>query len=377
MEITVKTLAGLEEILANELKALGATEVQQGLRMVSCQGDMRLLYAANLHLGVGIRVLQVIDRFIAHDEKSLYRMLGKTDWSQHLDKEGTLWVDAISQSRRFKNTQFLARLTKDAIVDQFRTATGTRPSVVKEHPDLRINVHIGNKGHTTLSLDSSGEGLHRRGYRRKTGGAPLNEVLAAGLLRLAEYQGEQVFVDPMCGSGTILCEAALIAAQQAPGLHRTFGFSHWPNFDAALWEGLRAEAKRAIRPLPHPIIGLDQDPTNIPIARVALSRLQLEKQVDLQNGRIQDYTPPAADESKSPGGIVVTNPPYELRLRTGNIEQLYQEIGDAFKKHYKGYSAWLFSANRDALKRVGLRTSRKIPLMNGPLEARLQRYDMY
>lgn len=291
--------------------------------------------------------------------------------------DGTLWVDTVNQSRRFRNSQFLSRLTKDAIVDQFREQTGERPGVEKESPNLRINLHIGKMGHTTLSIDSSGEGLHRRGYRRKTGQAPLNEVLAAGLLALAGYQGEQPFIDPMCGSGTIIIEATMLAAKIPPGIYRDFGFQQWPDFDPALWGEIRQTAYDQRRTPPHPIIGADQDLLTLQMAKVALERMKIDGFVSLKEGEIQQLSPPTALADVQPGGILLTNPPYELRIKTGDIEKLYQEIGDAFKQFYAGYSAWLFSANRDALKRVGLRTSRKIPLMNGPLEARLQRYDMY
>lgn len=376
MEITIKTLMGLEEILAQELQELGAKQVKTGIRMVSCEGDMELVYRANLELRTALRVLLPIDKFMAHNEKSLYGMLRETDWSNFVAKDGSIWIDVVNQSDRFRNSQFLAQLTKDAIVDQFRDKTGSRPNVSKDNPELRLNLHIGKKGHAVISADSSGEGLHRRGYRGKTGAAPLNEVLAAGLLKLADYKGDTPFIDPMCGSGTIVCEAAMIAANHAPGLNRKFGFQQWPDFDAALFSTIRQAALDRKTAAQHPIWAADVDGLSLQLAKIATDRIGLSKAITWQQSEFQDLTPPAAAAS-SPGGILLTNPPYDLRLKTGDIAGLYKEIGDTLKKKYSNYSAYLFSANRDALKSVGLRTSRKIILMNGQLEARLQKYDMY
>ncbi|PHI18375.1 RNA methyltransferase [Lewinellaceae bacterium SD302] len=377
MEITIKTMMGLEDILASELKVLGAKDIETGIRMVSCQGDMKLVYRANLELRTALRVLLPIDKFMAHNEKGLYTMLRETDWSKFVGKDGSIWIDVVNQSDRFRNSQFLAQLTKDAIVDQFRDKTGDRPNVSKDNPELRLNLHIGKKGHAVISADSSGEGLHRRGYRGRTGAAPLNEVLAAGLLMLAEYDGSVPFVDPMCGSGTIACEAAMIAANHAPGLHRKFGFQQWPDFDAELFSDVRQAAlDRKIRPA-HPIVAADRDGLSLQLAKIAADRIGLNAAISWVESDFQTLEPPKANSEDTPGGVLVTNPPYDLRLKTGDIDGLYKEIGDTLKKRYDNYAAFLFSANRDALKNVGLRTSRKIILMNGQLEARLQKYEMY
>ncbi len=378
MELIIKTMAGFEEVCAQELRQLGATEIEIGRRMLHCQGSSDLLYAANIHLRSALRVLLPVAKFMSYDESSFYRMLKKTDWSQYLQQDGTLWIDTVVQSERFNNSQFVARLAKDAIVDQFRENTGVRPSVEKEQPDLRINIHISKLGHTTVSLDSSGEGLHRRGYRQHTAAeAPLNEVLAAGLLLLAGYDGSLPFIDPMCGSGTILCEAAMIAAQRAPGAYRDFGFMAWPNYQAESFLALQKAARDQERRPAQPIVGSDLAFKAVADSREALKSIDMLGYVQLSTNPIAASVPPSPLEDRQPGGILLTNPPYELRMRTGDIEALYQSIGDTFKQKYKGYKAWLFSANRDALKHVGLRTSRKIPLMNGPLEARLQAYDMW
>jgi putative N6-adenine-specific DNA methylase len=304
-------------------------------------------------------------------------MMQKIDWSKYVANNGTIWLDSTVSSPQFTNSQYISQLGKDAIVDQFREKTGERPSVEKVDSDLRINIYIGKLGHTTISLDSSGDSLHRRGYRRSTGLAPLNEVTAAGLLLLADYTGDRPFVDPMCGSGTIVCEAAMIAANRAPGLNRKFGFENWPDFNMEILKTVRADAKAAERIPAHPILGSDIDHRSTSTTEDALRFLELEQYVKVNKADFKELEPLAPLPDHEPGAILVTNPPYELRLKTGDIDGFYKEIGDTFKQKYTGYAAWIFSANRDALKRVGLRTSRKVILMNGPLEARSQRYDMY
>jgi putative N6-adenine-specific DNA methylase len=377
MEITIKTLMGLEEVLAKEVSKLGGTEVSTGIRIVTCQGDMDFVYRANLELRTALRVLLPIDKFMAHNENGLYAAIQQIDWSKLVDKDGSIWIDVACQSDRFSNTQYLARLVKDSIVDQFRDRTGVRPNVSKYDSDLRLNLHIGKKGHAVISADSSGEGLHRRGYRGRTGAAPLNEVLAAGLLLLADYDGSTPFIDPMCGSGTIVCEAAMIAANVAPGMHRQFGFQRWSDFNAAKFGEFRQAAYDKQKTPLHPIVGADQDGLCIQLAKIAAERIGLVDYIDWQEQKFQDLIPPAPAMDASPGGHLLTNPPYDLRLKVSDIEELYREIGDTLKRHYDNYAAFLFSANRDALKRVGLRTSQKLILMNGQLEARMQRYDMY
>lgn len=377
MRLTVKTMMGLEEVLATELTALGARGVVAGNRVVECKGDLEIMYRANVELRTALRVLVPIAEFMAHDESSFYRMMQKTDWSKYVANNGNIWLSSTVLSPRFTNSQYISRLGKDAIVDQFRDKTGERPNVEKEDPDLRIDVHIGKLGHTTISLDSSGSGLHRRGYRRKTGLAPLNEVTAAGLVLLTDYRGDRPFVDPMCGSGTIVCEAAMIATNRAPGLNRKFGFENWPDFNVDILNKVRENAKAAERVPAQPILGSDTDRRAVAATEDALRFLELDQYAEVRNQDFHDLDPLTPLSDYQPGGIMVTNPPYELRLVTGDIDGFYKEIGDTLKQKYSGYAAWIFSANRDALKRIGLRTSRKIILMNGPLEARSQRYDMY
>ena len=356
--------------------ALGGRRVEAARRVVYCEGDKDFRYRANLHLRTGIRVLQEVGYFRVRNEQELYTELKKIDWSPWLKVDGSLWIDAVSQSEHFRNTVYLSQLFKDAVVDQFRERTGERPNVEKEEPDLNLHLHIDREGYVSASLNSSGEGLHRRGYRKRTGGAPLNEVLAAGLVALSGFDGSTPFVDPMCGSGTIVAEAAMVAANQPPGLHREFGFQRWPDFDAGAWSGIRQQALNELRTPAHPIVGADIDELTVRLAEITLDRAGLRKYVTFYTGPFQQLIvpPPTAPEE---GGTMIMNPPYEMRMQTGDIEGLYAEIGDTLKQHWQGYSAWIISGNPDAVKSVGLRTTRKIPLMNGPVEVRYCRYDLY
>lgn len=370
-QLLIKTLAGLEEVLAAECIALGHVDVEVGRRAVSSRTDLAGVYRANLELRTAIRILLPLAEAEVHNEQQLYDFVYAQEWSRYLGKNRTLVVDAITFHPKLDHSHFLALKTKDAIVDQLRDKTGDRPDVDTETPDVRINLHLDALGKATLSLDSSGEGLHRRGYRRVTGEAPLNEVLAAGLVALSGYEGEVPFVDPLCGSGTIPIEAALVATRTAPGLGRRFGFERWLDFDADLFAGVRREAQAKIRSAPHPIIGVDRSDRVLEAAQRNIAAAGLLRSVDLQRSTFQRFQPPAGP------GTLIANPPYDLRLKTADIGALYQELGDTFKKSYRGYTAWIFSANLEALKRIGLKTSRRIHLFNGPVEARLYRYDLY
>ena len=380
----ITTFEGFEEILAAELTALGASDVEPGRRVVMCKGDKAFMYRANLNLRTGIRVLTEIASFRARNEQAMYDQLKAIDWSPYLKVDGFLWIDANTQSDYHRNAVYLSQLFKDAIVDQFRAKTGERPSVSKEDADLTLNLHVTRNDEVSVSLNSSGESLHRRGYRKRTGGAPINEVLAAGLVTLAGYDGEVPFCDPMCGSGTIIAEAAMIAARQAPGLNRSFGFERWPDFDPALWASIRQEARDKVRTPPHPILANDIDELTLRLAKVSLERTGLIRHIEFESRPFNQLSAPAPrrpkfDDEPAPetGGILVTNPPYEVRLKTGNIEELYEMIGDTFKTNWKGYAAWLITGSPEGLKSVGLKTSRRIPLMNGPIEVRYVRYDLY
>ncbi len=375
LDLAFPTLAGLEEVLAAELRELGVTDLQTGRRVVTGRGNRELVYRANLEVRTALRVLINIDAFRVDREQELYDRLRATNWRAYLRPEGTLYVDVVDPGRWFRNTHYIAQLAKDAIVDQMRDKYQTRPSVDKGNPDLRIHLRIHGEGEVDLSVDSSGAGLHCRGYRRRTGEAPINEVLAAGMLAIAGYTGEQPFVDPMCGSGTIVAEAVMRATNRPPGLLRSFGFERWPDFDPAEWGSLRQAAMDRIVPLRQPILGADIDGVAIAIARATLDRAGVLPLVELRTSAFADLTPlPASLETP---GLLVTNPPYEFRMETGDIEAFYRGIGDTLKQHWTGYIAWLISANARAVKRVGLRTSQKVPLMNGPVETRFCKYELY
>lgn len=372
MKLLIKTLAGLEGVLASELEALGAEQVEALVRAVACEGDWRLLYRANLELRTALRVLQPIAAFPVRDEEELYREIGRIDWSEYLAVDGTLAVDAVSNSKRLRHSKYVALKTKDAVVDQFRRRYGRRPNVDVNDPALRINVHIRNE-ECTVSLDSSGNSLHMRGYRTETLAAPINEVLAAGMVLLSGWQRDCPFLDPMCGSGTILIEAALFAHRIPPLLHRErFGFMRWKGYDADLWNDVLHRARAAIQPFDHPLLGYDRDFRAIKIAQRNALAAHLEGKIRIERQRFERLEPP-------PGapGVIIMNPPYDERLGNGDINALYAAIGDRLKQHFPGYEAWIISSNKDALKHVGLRPAKKMTLYNGALECKYQKYELY
>jgi putative N6-adenine-specific DNA methylase len=369
--LLAKTLAGLEPVLADELRALGATSIRPLKRAVAFEGDQRLLYRANYELRTALRILVPIDSFSAYNERNYYAAVREIDWSQYLSVSDTLAVDAVTQGEVFRHSQYAGLLTKDAIVDQFRDRTGRRPSVNTAAPTLRINVHVQGT-HVDISLDASGDSLHRRNYRRDTVDAPLNEVLAAGMVLLSEWRGQGPFVDPMCGSGTLAIEATLLATHTPPQRQReSFGFFKWPDFDRKLWQAVKNEADAKIQPFEFQILASDIDgrarnATALNIMAAGLGNtLKVEK------------TPFEKVLAPSPVGTLLTNPPYDERMRVEDTVAFYQNIGDTLKKQWPGWSAWLISSNRDALKHIGLRAARRISLLNGALECSFQKFEMY
>ena len=367
------TQFGLEEVLANELRALGAEEVQLNTRAVEYQGDLRLLYKANVWCRTAIRILVPFAHFRARDEEEMYRQVSRIPWHKYLSNSQTFAINAVVSNSTFQHSLFLAQLTKDAIVDQFRRKTGDRPSIDVARPDIRLNLHM-YENQVTLALDASGDSLHRRGYRVQTNVAPLNEVLAAGIVALTGWDKKSPFIDPMCGSGTLLIEAAMLAYNIAPGLYRQggFGFMSWPDFDQELYEIILEEARAARLPEADiEIIGSDIDPEYIEAARNNITKAQLEDEVRV---RVRDIK--AATGTAEPG-VVVLNPPYGERLGDEDLNQLYKTIGDTLKTNFSGYDAYVFTGNQEASKNIGLRTSRRIPLYNGPIECRLLKYELY
>jgi putative N6-adenine-specific DNA methylase len=369
--LLAKTLAGLEPVLADEIRALGATGIRPLKRAVAFEGDQQLLYRANYELRTALRILVPIHSFSAYNERNYYAAVREIDWSQYLSVSDTLAVDAVTQGEVFRHSQYVGLLTKDAIVDQFRDRTGRRPSVNTIAPTLRINVHVQGT-HADISLDASGDSLHRRNYRRDTVEAPLNEVLAAGMVLLSEWRGQGPFVDPMCGSGTLAIEAALLATHTPPQRQReSFGFFKWPDFDRKRWQAVKNEADAKIQPFEFQILASDIDGRARNATALNIMAAGLESTLKVEKMPFEKVSAP------SPVGTLLTNPPYDERMRVEDTVAFYQNIGDTLKKKWPGWSAWLISSNRDALKHIGLRAARRISLLNGALECSFQKFEMY
>ncbi|WP_223548039.1 class I SAM-dependent RNA methyltransferase [Aestuariivivens sp. NBU2969] len=370
-KMVAKTLFGFEELLANELLQLGAQKIQKGTRMVSFYGDKGFMYKANLGLRTAIKILKPIKTFSVNNEKDLYNNIYAMDWGQYLSATGSLAIDATVHSHLFKHSLFIAQKTKDAIVDKFRNTTGHRPNVDLKFPDVKINVHI-DRHSCTVSLDASGDSLHKRGYKSATNIAPINEVLAAGLIMLSGWDGQCDFMDPMCGSGTLLIEAAMIACNIPPNLMRKeFAFERWQDWDVDLFEKIEDSLLKKTRDFHYKIIGYDKAPSAVAKAKENIKHAQLEDFIHVQH---EDFfkTQKGGDQKLH----MVFNPPYGERLNI-DMQDFYKSIGDTLKQSYPGTDAWFITSNLDALKHVGLRPSRKIQLFNAKLEARLVKYVMY
>ncbi|MCR9289527.1 MAG: THUMP domain-containing protein [Bacteroidetes bacterium] len=372
MKFVAKTIFGLEDILAGELKALGAENIQKLTRAVQFEGDMKLLYRANLELRTALRILYPFRTFKTKHESHFYKKMRETDWSKYMQLTDTFAIDGHTQSKYITHSKFLALKAKDAIVDQFRDNTGDRPNVNVKSPTMRLNVHISYENLCTLSWDSSGDSLHKRGYRSVTGEAPINEVLAAGMIFLSGWEKDCAFIDPMCGSGTLLIEAAMIAKNMPPQLNRRgFGFQNWSNYDDKLWRDVVSEAKRNIKDFELPIIGYDIDSESVRIAQNNIMNARLRGDVLVETKDFRNLT---TDLEK---GMLMMNPPYDERLEIDDINAFYKRIGDQMKKEFSGWNAWIISSNIPALKRVGLKPSRRIALFNGSLECKFYKFEMY
>ncbi|PJR05083.1 RNA methyltransferase [Avrilella dinanensis] len=369
--MVAKTFFGFEDILAQELRVLGAQNVEQGIRMVSFSGDTGFMYKANLSLRTALKILKPIKTFKVFDEESLYKGVKSIDWSEILFANQTFVVDATAYSEAFNNSLFVVLKSKDAIVDQFREQFGKRPSIDKQHPDIRIHVHI-QKDVCTVSLDTSGESLHHRGYRTSTNIAPINEVLAAGILLLSGWRGQTHFLDPMCGSGTFLVEAAMIACNIPPNINRReFAFEKWRDWDEDLFDKIEESLLNKIKDFPYRIVGYDKAPSAVRKSRENVRNANLEEYIDIEQ---QDFF---KTEKETEGPLhMVFNPPYGERLDI-DLERFYREIGDTFKRSYPQTEAWFITGNVEALKYVGLKTTRRIKLFNGKIESRLVKYDIY
>ena len=378
-----KTFKGLEEVLAQELIALGANEVQLERRAVSFRGDKALLYRANLCLRTALRILVPIASFKAKDTDALYNQLRKINWSAYMKSSTTFAIDATVYSETFRNSRFVTYRVKDAIADYWMEKENQRPSVSTREPDLLINIHIGNE-QVTVSLDSSGESLHKRGYRVATTEAPISEVLAAGMLLMAGWNGQSDLYDPMCGSGTFLIEAALIARNIAPGVFRSaYAFEKWPDFDADLWSDIYNDDSHE-RDFAHKIYGSDASFYAIQQAAKNIKAAGVQKDIELKQIRIEEikWSNDAINgqmvNDKMVNALVMLNPPYGERLHSNKeMEDLYAAIGSTLKHQFAGSTAWIISSNAAAMKCIGLKPSKKYHLLNGELDCQFNRYDLF
>ena len=369
-ELIAKTFMGLEPVLAQELTQLGANNVQIGRRMVSFTGDKEMMYRANFQLHTAIRILKPIRHFKAGSADDVYEEVKKIDWGKYIEKGKTFSVDSVVYSDEFRNSRFVTYKVKDAIVDQFRENTGDRPNISVSNPDIRLNIHIA-EDKATLSLDSSGESLHRRGYRQESVEAPLNEVLAAGLILMTGWKGDTDFIDPMCGSGTLLVEAALIAHNMSPGIFRKeFAFERWTDFDQDLFDQIYNDDSQE-REFKHHIYGCDVDIKAVNTARMNVRAAGLTSDITVEEADFKDFKRPT---EKS---ILVCNPPYGERISTPNLLGTYKMIGERLKHEFMGNDAWILSYREECFEQIGLKPSIKIPVYNGSLECEFRKYAIF
>ena len=373
-----KTFKGLEEVLAQELIELGANDVLIERRAVSFRGDKALLYRANFCLRTALRILVPIQTASLRlspkgkrekPEDLLYELVKGVEWSRYMTVDTTFAIDATVYSETFRNSRFVTYRVKDAIVDYWSEKAGRRPNVSVENPDMLLNIHIADQ-QVTLSLDSSGESLHKRGYRVATTEAPMSEVLAAGMLLLAGWKGQSDFYDPMCGSGTLPIEAALIARNIAPGVFRqSYAFEKWPDFDVELWNDIYNDDSQE-REFVHKIYGSDASFYAVQQAAKNVKAAGVQKDIELKQIRLE--------ELKGGAGLVMINPPYGERLASNkDMEELYGRIGTALKHQFTGSTAWIISSNAAAMKCIGLKPSRKLHLLNGELDCQFNQYELF
>ena len=369
-ELIAKTFMGLEPVLAQELTQLGANNVLIGRRMVSFTGDKAMMYRANFQLHTAIRILKPIKHFKARSAEEVYDEIHKIDWEQYIEKGKTFAVDSVVYSEEFRNSRFVTYKVKDAIVDQFREKTGDRPNISVSNPDIRLHIHIA-EDEATLCLDSSGESLHRRGYRQESVEAPLNEVLAAGIIMMTGWKGDCDLIDPMCGSGTIAIEAALIARNISPGVFRKeFAFEKWQDFDQKLFDEIYNDDSQE-REFTHHIYGYDVDMKAVNTARLNVKAAGLSNDITVGQQDFKDFKKPQAQS------LIVMNPPYGERISTPNLLGTYRMIGERLKHEFGGNEAWILSYKEECFDQIGLKPSIKIPLYNCSLECELRKYTLF
>ncbi len=366
-----KTLAGLENILTTELKNLGAENVQPQKRAVSFEGDELVMYKANLWSRTAMSILKPLFEFSFEGQQEYYDILREYRWDDIFTVDKTIAINALAFKSEFTNTHFLAQRTKDAVADYFKEKTGKRPSVDIDDPQIKINIYI-NQNRCSVSLDSSGAPLFKRGYRRKNVSAPLNEVLGAGLVMLTGWDREQPFYDPMCGSGTFSIEAGMMAMNMAPSIfRRNFSFQHWQGYNPEQWENLREEAragelKTAPEILASDISNISMDATRQNLMEAGLlGRVKLEK---------KDFFTSKPNHDK---GVLIINPPYGVRLQSENIKEYYQNMGTTLKHNYTGFEAWIISPDKALTHQIGLRHTSQQMVFNGPIECRFLGYQLY
>lgn len=366
-----KTFYGLEAELAKELKAIGATEIEEISRAVSFKGDLKVMYKANYLCYTALRILKPIAKFEVEDENDLYNEIKRIKWWDYMEVDQTLAINSVVSYSNITHSQYASLKSKDAIVDGFREKFRRRPSVDLDNPDLRINVHI-YKNQCTVSLDSSGSSLHKRGYRDFVDKAPLNEVLAAGLIKLTGWDGQTNFYDPMNGSGTLLIEAAMQARKIPAGKYRRdFGFMGWKDYDEHLWNSVVEDAANNLREFKFKIFGTDHSMKAVEFAKRNVRSAGFERYIEIERSKLQNFELPVSE------GLMVTNPPYGERLEEDDIIELYKMIGDQLKQKFQGWNAWVLSGNLEALKFVGLRPSRKIQVYNGAIECKFAKFEIY
>ena len=370
-KMLAKTFYGMESLLADELLSLGAQDIKKGNRMVHFIGDKGFMYKANLCLRTALKILKPFYKFKANNEHELYEKIYNFDWNDLLSPNETFLIDSVVSGQLFTHSLYASQRTKDAIVDRIRKQTGDRPNVDTRHPDFRIHLHI-YENECSISLDSSGSSLHHRGYRSATNIAPMNEVLAACLVQLSGWDRQTDFIDPMCGSGTILIEAAMLACDIPANLNRNeFAFEKWSDWDASLFDKIRQSQLKKVKPPVGKIYGFDKAPSAVEKAIQNIKNASLEDFIHVNRANFFH----SSKIGETPLHLL-TNPPYGERLE-GDIDRLYQEFGDTLKRNYPNTNAWMISSNFEAMKFVGLRPTRKIKLFNGKLESRLCLFPIY
>ena len=368
--IVGKTLSGLEESLISELQESGI-HAEPLNRAVLFRGTTEILYRANYSSRLALRFLVQIAAFEVRTQQDLYEGITGLPWEDHFSADQTFIVDAVLSGSVFSNSLFAAQKAKDAIADRFRSHFGKRPSVDLENPDLRIHIHLA-KEQCTVFLDSSGTSLHKRGYRRRQGEAPLSEVLAAGMIRLSGWDASTPFYDPMCGSGTLPVEAAMLASRTPAGFFRKeFALMKWRDFSDELWKRIRSETDSRIQSVTIPIIGSDKSRTAIEAARNNLRTTHLDPWIRFSVSNFHATKPPFGT------GLMIMNPPYDERIRVDDVIAFHRSLGNTLKHLYTGWQAWIISADLNAMKFIGLKPFSGFTLFNGPLECRFAGYRLY